>query len=271
MKHLSHFGYSLLLSFKARNRLTPRLATVAAPIAALLLPLGLSGCGRGDEPVPAIAEALVVGPEYSASKGLYVPEETRRSLGLELADVAEDAVAGSLEFSLRVYATAGEGVRASGQLASDWAKRVAIGGDVTLRVPDGRAVNAKVTAISAPLGSGSPACEILVVAPEASGLPPGTFLNGTIALPGSDAGAVVPRGAVVHSTEGPFVYTVSGEHFVRTPVKIGTTGTDAAEITEGLYAGDQVVSRGAMSLWLTELAAIKGGHSCCVVPPKGSG
>jgi hypothetical protein len=41
------------------------------------------------------------------------------------------------------------------------------------------------------------------------------------------------------------------------------------EIKDGLYAGDQVVLQPVMSLWLTELAAVKGGQACCVVPAKG--
>jgi hypothetical protein len=63
---------------------------------------------------------------------------------------------------------------------------------------------------------------------------------------------------------------VSGEHFVRTPVQLGGAAGGSVEIKDGLYPGDQVVAEPAMTLWLTELAAIKGGHSCCVVPPKGS-
>jgi hypothetical protein len=38
---------------------------------------------------------------------------------------------------------------------------------------------------------------------------------------------------------------------------------------DGLYVGDQVVLQPVMSLWMTELAAVKGGQACCVEPPKG--
>ena len=34
-------------------------------------------------------------------------------------------------------------------------------------------------------------------------------------------------------------------------------------------AGDQVVLQPVMSLWLTELAAVKGGQACCVMPAEG--
>ena len=66
-----------------------------------------------------------------------------------------------------------------------------------------------------------------------------------------------------------FVYTVNGEHFIRTPVKVGLANADRVEITDGLYAGDQVVWQPVMALWMTELAAVKGGQACCVEPPKG--
>ena len=49
----------------------------------------------------------------------------------------------------------------------------------------------------------------------------------------------------------------------------GTMLQEFVEITDGLYAGDQVVAQPVMSLWLTELASVKGGQACCVAPPKG--
>jgi hypothetical protein len=39
------------------------------------------------------------------------------------------------------------------------------------------------------------------------------------------------------------------------------------EIKDGLLEGDQVVTRGAMDLWLVELRAVKGGQGCCPAPP----
>ena len=56
---------------------------------------------------------------------------------------------------------------------------------------------------------------------------------------------------------------------MRTPVKVGASSADFVEIKDGLYAGDQVVLQPVMSLWLTELAAVKGGQACCAVPAKG--
>jgi hypothetical protein len=79
----------------------------------------------------------------------------------------------------------------------------------------------------------------------------------------------IPSAAVLGCSEGQFVYAVSGEHLVRTAVKVGASNSDLIEITEGLYAGDQVVLEPVLSLWMTELAAVKGGQACCIEPPKG--
>jgi multidrug efflux pump subunit AcrA (membrane-fusion protein) len=87
-----------------------------------------------------------------------------------------------------------------------------------------------------------------------------------------DSGAFVvtiPRAALLGCSEGHFVYTVSGEHLVRTGVKVGASNAEFVEIADGLYAGDRVVLQPVMSLWMTELAAVKGGQACCIEPPKG--
>jgi multidrug efflux pump subunit AcrA (membrane-fusion protein) len=79
----------------------------------------------------------------------------------------------------------------------------------------------------------------------------------------------IPRAALLGCSEGHFVYTVSGEHLVRAAVKVGASTEEWVEIKDGLYAGDQVALQPVMSLWMTELAAIKGGQACCIEPPKG--
>jgi len=81
--------------------------------------------------------------------------------------------------------------------------------------------------------------------------------------------ASIPRSALLSCSEGYFVYTVSGEHLVRTAVKVGGGNDAFVEITDGLYSGDEVVLQPVMSLWMTELAAVKGGQACCAEPPKG--
>jgi cobalt-zinc-cadmium efflux system membrane fusion protein len=97
----------------------------------------------------------------------------------------------------------------------------------------------------------------------------GAFLQASGTLESVASVVTIPRAALLQCSDGYSVYTVSGEHLLRTPVKIGATSADFVEIKDGLYAGDQVVLQPVMSLWMTELAAVKGGQACCAVPAKG--
>jgi multidrug efflux pump subunit AcrA (membrane-fusion protein) len=72
----------------------------------------------------------------------------------------------------------------------------------------------------------------------------------------------IPRSALLQTAEGNFVYTVSGNRFVRTTIKIGARNDKFVEVVDGLYAGDQVVVKPVMTLWLAELQAIRGGKAC---------
>ena len=97
----------------------------------------------------------------------------------------------------------------------------------------------------------------------------GAFLQASCQLESGESVVTIPRAALLQCSDGYSVYTVSGEHLLRTPVKVGVVNAELVEIKDGLYSGDQVVLQPVMSLWLTELAAVKGGQACCPVPPKG--
>ncbi len=84
-----------------------------------------------------------------------------------------------------------------------------------------------------------------------------TFLVGSAADP-----IVVPQSALLRTSEGTFVYAVNGDAYFRTAVKVGTEADGWVEITDGLLAGDAVVTKPVQTLWLIELRATKGGgHS----------
>ena len=77
-----------------------------------------------------------------------------------------------------------------------------------------------------------------------------------------EAVAAIPQSALLRTTEGSFVYAVNGDAYFRTAVKTGAEVDGWIEITDGLLAGDQVVTRPVETLWLIELRATKGGgHS----------
>ena len=139
-----------------------------------------------------------------------------------------------------------------------------------IRTGDGQSIIGKITGLDDQLQKATGMIEVLVKIPKASdGLAVGAFLRGSSTLESGASVVTIPRAALLECSAGYSVYTVSGEHLVRTPIKIGVTTADLVEVKEGLYTGDQVVLEPVMSLWMTELAAVKGGQSCCVAPPKG--
>ena len=232
--------------------------------------LALTGC----EPKPgesAEAEAVVeIGPKYSANRGLLVPEDTRLSLGLKTVEVTEQKIAATVELSLHIYRSNATASWASGIVTPEQAKVLKAGQAIQVLAGDGRKLPADITTISDELQEATGNSELLVKIPHSSEpLAVGMFLQASVTLDASDSAITIPRVALVECSDGHSVYTVSGDHLVRTFVKIGATGGEFVGIKDGLYEGDQVVLQPVMSLWLTELAAVKGGQACCVVPAKG--
>lgn len=238
--------------------------SVAYPI--ILSSLLLAGCNPKSSDLAAIPGTMIVGPEFSPNKGLFVPEDTRRSLGLKIVEVGEHHLVGTLDLSLRIYEKAGESVLASGLVGPEQVKSLKVGQVLQVRTVDGQNTTAKITAIEGKTQKATGSVEVLVEMPQSTGFTVGSFVTATTAMGEGETVTTVPRSALVQATDGYFVYTVSGKHFARTPVKIGVLGGDQAEIREGLYSGDQVVAEPAMSLWMIELAAVKGGQACCAVP-----
>ncbi|MEX2044919.1 MAG: hypothetical protein WD941_06160 [Opitutus sp.] len=244
---------------------TPLLATSGI----LLFIAVLVGCQKRAGDLAALTEGLIVGPEYSANKGLYVPEETRKSLGLKIVDATEDKLPGSVELSLRVYELHGDHMRASGTIGVAESQMLTPGLELDVRMSGDAAARGKVMSLNDELQKATGAIEVIVEFPNVPALSVGGFVTAAASLDAQALTTTVPTSALIRATGGDFVYTLSGDHFVRTPVKIGAVSGSRVSILDGLYSGDRVVSEPAMSLWLTELAAIKGGHACCVVPAKG--
>jgi len=110
---------------------------------------------------------------------------------------------------------------------------------------------------------------ILEVNDSVRSLAEGEFFKARLARSSTNAVTTVPRSAVFRAPGGDFVYTVSGDHYVRTAVKLGAGDHPFVEIADGLLAGDVVVSRPVLALWMTELHNVNGGDACCVIrPPK---
>jgi len=241
------------------------------PITALLLlaeTLVITGCGPGPDSVATLAETIIVGPEYT-SKGIYVPDDTRRSLGLKIVAIGEEEIAATFDLTLRVYESTPSRVRASAFLPPEEAIMLRPGQKLEITTPAGSGTVGTIAAVNDHLKDISGQVEVMVEIAADAAIPAGVFVAAHARVGGTAVVTSVPRSALIQGVEGYFVYTTSGDRFVRTSVVVGAMNEDIAEIKEGLYSGDEVVAEPAMSLWLTELAAIKGGHSCCAVPVEG--
>jgi len=238
-------------------------------ISIALILLGLVvGCRPGTE--TAHHDEEIAAPSFSEKSGLFLPEATQRSLGLKVVEVAEQKIETVLPLSLRAYQTGEKLLLAAGGLTPEQSRQVSTNQVVQAKLSDGTTLTGTVRAIRTEMRHATGSDELLVEFPNATtNLAIGDFFSAT-AQTGSDAKVVtIPREALLQNSEGQFAYTVSGEHFVRTAIKTGASNDALIEVTDGLYAGDQVVLQPVMSLWLTELAAVKGGQACCVTPPKG--
>jgi len=241
-----------------------------ASVVASLAALALAGCHPKSTDSTVVEDAVTLGPSFSAKRGLLVPEETRRSLGVKVVEVMEQKLARTIAVELRVYELTKDASLASGNVMPEQAKQLKVGEPMVIRTHDGQSNTGKITAVNGRLQQATGVIEVLVDIPTGlAELPVGTFLQASGTLESGESVVTIPRAALLECSDGNSVYTVSGEHLVRTPVKVGLVNAELVEIKDGLYAGDQVVLQPVMSLWLTELAAVKGGQSCCAAPPKG--
>ncbi len=235
----------------------------------LLAALALSGCQPkpGDSAADEATEEI--GPKYSAKDGLFVPEDTRRSLDLRIVEVTEQKVPAKLGVQLRVYQTGKDSILASATVTPEEAKTLKRGQTVRAHA-NGASLTGKVSRVNDELLKATGMAEVFVEFADlhdVSGI--GAFLSASVDMDSEGTVVTIPRAALLESSDGHSVYTVSGDSFVRAMVKVGAMSGGLVEIKDGLYAGDQVVVQPVMSLWLTELAAVKGGQACCVMPAKG--
>lgn len=244
-----------------------RLLTVAPPIAvsitACVVSLFVSGCHREKASPDAggygAAKPEATGVTFKAGKGLHVPPETAQFIGLRVEDVMERKVASALDFTAQIYRAA----LASGSVRQSEAAALRVGLDVTAVTRSGQSIPARISAIYAGSGETNGSVEVLLIVDGGKvELPPGSFLSVRVATGSEKAVVSVPTSALLRTAEGNFVYTVSGERFVRAPVKLGVINPEFAEVTDGLYAGDQIVVQPVMTLWMAELQSIRGGQAC---------
>lgn len=212
--------------------------------------MALGGCGRDGPKRQAKAEKDL--PSFKAGKGLFLPEETRQSIGLEIADVTERKLDRSLTMEVQVYESDAKRWRASGLVAREQAGWAHSGQSVSLASKDGTIFQGKLRSINEQTRPGQ--SEIIIeVAVGGSVLTPGTFLTATVTASNAAPVTAIPASALLRAAQGDFVYVVNGGRLLRTPVTVGDEADGFVQIKDGLYAGDKVTTKPVQMLWLTEL------------------
>lgn len=262
----------------ALRRLRPS-APIAGKLRILvggLLAAFVAGCG-GERTNPTTHQAKETHGAneielFEKNKGVRLPPELQRELGVATAELAEKSVTRRVEKIAQVY-RAGAAVA---WLDEAEAREARVGQSVSLRAnasnlkaQPSRLATGVLVRLNAASGAASGQVEALIEFEDPAGrVPAGSSLVVAFTAERAHTALAVPESAVIHGAGGAFVYAVNGGHFTRTMVKPGAAADGWVEITDGLYAGDVVVTQAADSLWLIELCALKGGSPCCPVPTK---
>ena len=211
------------------------------------------------------------GASFKAGKGVLLTDETRKILGVEVADVTEQKLPTQIRFNLQVFGEkhhhaipdddhTGCDVHGSGFVPLDKASALRVGQPVQIQRTN-ESLTGVVLAVEKALSLGE--SEIIVGLTNATAqLKAGDFVAAIVTLPREDVVTVIPRTALLRTSEGTFVYVVNGDAFFRTPVEVGAEADDLLEITDGLFAGDAVVTKPVETFYLIELRATKGGGHC---------
>ena len=194
------------------------------------------------------------GAQFKKGQGLSLTEEMSKAIGLKIEDVGEMKIASAITLNV-----SGETQNtATGWVTPEQARAIREGIEVELHGDTTfKGIVEKIEAN--PLGVMGDS-EITITTTEK--LTVGQPLKAVLRQPAGDEVAVVPAAALLKTAEGSFVYAVNGDFYVRTPVKTGVTDDKFVEITDGLYAGDQIVTTPVMSLWMAELQVLSGGKAC---------
>ena len=231
-------------------------------ITILVLPLCLilMGCSKSAVKTESAVKGL---PSFKEGKGLSLSEETRRFIGLEIAEVSERKLAGRVTTEVQVYQTTSHSVHASGLISREKANLLQPGQDAALETKGGKSGEGKLIRVAEQIQSASGQAELIVeIQGTEKEYPRGTFLTVIFKAAKEENVTVIPGSALLRAAEGDFVYVVNGDHLTRTAVKAGVESGDFIEITDGLYSGDKVAVKPVQTLWLTELRFVKGGAAC---------
>ena len=207
------------------------------------------------------------GATHKEGAGITLLDETRQLLGLETVEAREVELPREVRFTARVFDTDATQLRVLGTVPTSDAAFLNSGLKADFKSASGATVTGVIQHVSTPVKDDE--AEIIAAfRNESATFKQGEFGDITVSVPSGKKVLAVPSEAVIKGATGHLVYAVNGDAYILTWVELGAESGGWVEITDGLLAGDSVVMRGAMDLWLVELRAVKGGQGCCPAPPK---
>lgn len=128
--------------------------------------------------------------------------------------------------------------------------RISIGQEVSIKTSANQKLHGKISSIGTIIDSEKRTLPIRVVSDNHGGiLKPGMFVTAEIIFgQGGGSRMTVPSTALVDDNGHSFVFVKYGNAFQPAFVKIGQRTSEQVEIADGLYDGDEVVTRGAQQL-----------------------
>ena len=201
-----------------------------------------------------------IGIKYKKDSGIFITSISAKIIDLKMADVKEIVIPNKRQMTAQVYDISTPGLAlASAWLPAEEAKQLSVGIQVTLD----NSTSGRITGVSNLTSSANLSAEILIELDNKGELLTNhQFVKITAFLPNNDTILVVPKSAVLTTSEGVFVYVDNAGWKIRTSVVIGREHEGMVEISEGVFEGDVVVASPVMTLWMTELQLTKSGKPC---------
>lgn len=226
----------------------------------------LTGCDNEDAALaPSSSGEEIVSVEFDPKSGLLVPPATAAFIDVKTEEVGEASLVSELEFSGQVYrsaSTSHDKALASMTLKQDVAERLQ---QVRTGRLAGTGHGVRVLRMEQSITSADDRDLLIAIDDPDRTLSSGGFITARFAIGSTNPVPIVPRQALLQTTEGDFVYAVNGQRFVLTKVKLGAANERQVEILDGLYAGDKIVVHPVMTLWMTQLHSVNGGDACCII------
>jgi hypothetical protein len=216
------------------------LLPLSSAVAALIVMIGCADDNESFEPSgeKPTAEA---GHSFKEGRGVFLTDETIRTLGVRTAEPLEKTLASQLEVTARVYAPG----RATVLLDATQAIAVASASGVNIGSPFN--TTGTVTHLDRQMEKSLGQIEALIEFDASKhSLQPGDTLPVVFATGPAQPQLVAPATSVLQTGEGSFVFIANGGYFLRSRVRIGVQRDGWTAITDGLLAGDVIVTNGVL-------------------------